>query len=159
MARQRIIGLWMFASIGLIVLLFLFFKWYENARSAAKILSPGIVSLQQSADGHYYVNANIAEHTTKMLVDTGATYVAIPSRLANRLGLRSGAPVRLGTANGRGVGYLTELPYVEVGDIRISGIEAVIMPNLEMPLLGMSFLSRLSITQTDQYLVIKTPTH
>src|SRR5690606_12954136 len=59
------------------------------------------VSLASSRQGHYLVNGQIDGHDVTFMLDTGATQVAIPSEVAERLGLQRGAPITISTANGR----------------------------------------------------------
>lgn len=83
---------------------------------------------------------------TPVLVDTGATDVAISQRLANRLGIKSTDAIRTRTANGDSVAYMTRLQSVKLGGVEATNVAAIIAPNLEGDmLLGMSFLSRMDV--------------
>ena len=52
-----------------------------------------------------------------VLVDTGATGVAISQKVAQQLGLSSNTAVGTTTANGNAVAYLTRLDLVKIGGV------------------------------------------
>jgi aspartyl protease family protein len=84
-----------------------------------------------------------------MMVDTGATSVALTEEDAHRVGIDPPSrdfKLRLSTANGMVLVAPIMLPEVAVGDIVMRDVRAVVVPEdkLEISLLGMSFLSRLS---------------
>ena len=110
--------------------------------------------------GHYLVDGRINGQTVTFMVDTGATQVAIPQRLAQRLELSRGQPVTLDTANGRSQGWRTRLPSLQLGDIRLTDVPALIAPGMEGDevLLGMSALRQLDFTQQDGTLVLRQNT-
>ncbi len=103
--------------------------------------------LRKSADGHFWTDARVNGRTQRFMVDTGASYVALPMNDAKRLGV-SPRPedfvVQVQTANGP-----TDAAPVVLRDIRISGVmlhdvDAVVLRDgLDTALLGMSFLGRL----------------
>ena len=91
------------------------------------------------------------------LLDTGATGVAIPEALANRLGLQRGRAYQTQTANGMAISYATTLDEVAVADIRLPHVRAGIVPGLQTDevLLGMSFLKHLEFTQRGDSLTLR----
>lgn len=105
-----------------------------------------IVELQRGLDGHYRAQALINGTQVDVLVDTGATGVAISQRLANKLGLQSHNAIRTSTANGDSIGYETRLASVKLGGVDARDVAATIAPGLHGDvLLGMSFLSRMDV--------------
>ncbi|MFX6424111.1 retropepsin-like aspartic protease family protein, partial [Pseudomonas aeruginosa] len=80
--------------------------------------------------------------------------------LAARLALERGAPITLSTANGRATGWRTRLDQLQLGDIRLSGVAALIAPGMDGDevLLGMSALKQLEFTQRDGTLVLRQNT-
>ena len=103
------------------------------------------VTLQADGRGHYMVQGQINGGTVQMLVDTGATMIAMPAADAQRLGIdyKKGQIRYVNTANGTVPAYLVKLDRVKVGDIEISQVDAVVQERgLPIILLGMSFLSR-----------------
>ncbi|ACT50074.1 retropepsin-like aspartic protease family protein [Methylovorus glucosotrophus] len=106
----------------------------------------GEVTLQRGMDGHYRATALINGEKVEVLVDTGATGVAISSRTAERLGLNSHVAARTTTANGDAVAYITRLRSVRIGDVEAHDVAAMITPGLQgEALLGMSFLGRMDV--------------
>ena len=82
------------------------------------------------------------------LVDTGATYVAINSSTARKLGLTLGPAdfkYEVRTANGLTNAALVHLNRMEIGSISVSDVEAFVLNDqaLSATLIGMSFMSKL----------------
>lgn len=104
------------------------------------------VVLKRGMDGHYRAEAIINGEKVDVLVDTGATGVAISQRVADRLNLKSLTAVRTNTANGTSVGYMVRLSTVKIGGVEANNVSAMIAPGLEGDvLLGMSFLARMDV--------------
>jgi len=104
------------------------------------------VVLKRGLDGHYRAEALINEQKVNVLVDTGATGVAISQAVADRLQLKSVSAIRTATANGDAVGYLVRLESVKLGGIEANNVSASIAPGLQGDvLLGMSFLGRMDV--------------
>ncbi|KAA2234987.1 retropepsin-like aspartic protease family protein [Salinarimonas soli] len=98
--------------------------------------------------GHYIVHPTIGSARLRMLVDTGASFVALTAEDAGKAGIRPGPgdPVRtLSTANGVVVARAVRVREMSVGDIVVRDVEAVVMPpgSMGVSLLGMAFLRRL----------------
>jgi aspartyl protease family protein len=105
-----------------------------------------VVMLQRDPTGHYRAEAFINGKKVGVMVDTGATGVAISSELAEDLGLKSQVAVLTTTANGDTVSYRVRLDEVRLGGIVAKDVSANIVPGLNGDaLLGMSFLSRMDI--------------
>ena len=104
------------------------------------------VTLQRGPDGHYRAEALINGQRVSVLVDTGATGVAISQRTADKLGVTSRTAVRTSTANGDSVAYMTRLQTVKLGGVEAKDVSALIAPGLDGDaLLGMSFLGRMDV--------------
>jgi len=119
----------------------------------------GELVLRHNRAGHYVADGEINGAKVTFLVDTGATRVALTPQLAQRLGLKLGAPITLSTANGSVTGYLTRLAEVRLGPIAMHDVGAVVSEGMDQQtvLLGMSFLRRLEFTQRGEYLILKQP--
>ena len=115
------------------------------------------VRLLSNGQGHFVADGAINGRQVHFMLDTGATDVAIPESLATRLGLQRGAPVMLSTANGRTQGYRTRLAELQLGDIRLREVRALVVPGLEgsQILLGMSALKQLEFTQRSGTLLLR----
>lgn len=98
--------------------------------------------------GHFVVHPTIDSYRVKMLVDTGASLVALTEADARALGIRPSASeytVGLRTANGVVRGARVNLREIKLGAILVRNVEAVVLPAgaLSMSLLGTSFLGKL----------------
>lgn len=105
------------------------------------------ITLRRNRSGHYEAPGQINGEPVDFLLDTGATYVAIPSHMAETLGLTPGRVAWFNTANGRVEGALTQLDEVSLGGIRIENVQGSLSPGMhdDKVLLGMSFLNLLDI--------------
>jgi aspartyl protease family protein len=121
--------------------------------------SGGEMVLQRARDGHYYADGEINGRPVKFLLDTGATQIALSSKLANTLGLSLGQAITLQTAAGPANGYPTRLARVRLGDIEMQNLGAVVSEGMsnDSVLLGMNFLKRLEIIQRGDQLTLRPP--
>ena len=153
-------------GIGLLLATHFFGLWEDRQhnpnRTPESVQGDGYVEvrLASSRQGHYLLDGLIDGHKVTFLLDTGATQVAVPVRLAERIGLAPGAPVTLSTANGRVTGQRTQLQDLRLGDIRLIQVPAIIVPDMDgnEVLLGMSALKQLEFTQRDGTLVLRQVT-
>lgn len=113
--------------------------------------------LKPNRQHHYLSTGTINHQKVVFLLDTGATDVAIPAKLAKKLGLSKGREQYVYTANGRAKVYSTNLQSLTLGDIRLSNISANISPGMddEIILLGMSALKHLEFTQKGELLILR----
>lgn len=116
------------------------------------------VVLMADTRGHFVQQGQINGQSMSFMVDTGASTIAIGQAQAQRLGLdyRSGQPVRMNTANGVAQGWRLHLDSVRLGEVQITGLEAVITPQ-PMPhvLLGNNFLNYFQMTRTPDQMVLE----
>jgi len=109
----------------------------------------GMVRLRRSGRGHYLARARINNRQVKVMVDTGATLVALTYEDARRAGINvtsSDFTSRSRTANGIARSARVNIRSLRIGDITLRNVKAsVSRPGaLHVTLLGMSFLGRLS---------------
>ena len=114
-----------------------------------------IVTLKRNRAGHYMTNGSINGKDVTFLLDTGATTVAIPEYTAKHLGLRVGRSIKVSTANGMAIGHQTIIEQLMIGQITLYKVRAIITPNLNEILLGMSALKQLEFSQKGNLLTIK----
>lgn len=128
-----------------------------NPNRALTVGPAGEVVLQRNRAGHFLVDGDVNGKRVTFLLDTGATYIAIPGGIARELKLKLGPPITLQTAAGPAPGYPTRLESVSVAGIEMRDMAAVVSEGLEpgTVLLGMNFLKRLEITQKGEQLVLK----
>jgi len=113
--------------------------------------------LKRNRMGHYVANGSINSQPVTFMLDTGATDVAIPAAIAQRLNLTPGPSAVYQTANGAVTVNLTKLDSISLGDIRLSNIRATINPGYKSDeiLLGMSFLKHLEFSQRGNTLTLR----
>lgn len=115
------------------------------------------VTLQADGSGHYVVQGQINGGSVRMLLDTGATLIAMPAADAVRLGInyKSGQVRYMNTANGVVPAYQVKLNTVKIGDIEINQVDAVVQEQgLPFILLGMSFLNRTEMRRDGEKMVL-----
>jgi aspartyl protease family protein len=100
-----------------------------------------------SRGGHFAVDARVDGRRIPFMIDTGASQITIRESDASRLGFHPKErdyTIRINTANGVGRAAQVDLRMVEVGDIVVRDVPALVVPDnvLNVNLLGMTFLSR-----------------
>ncbi len=151
------------AWVGAFVLLTLLFQDILDGRNnppPVSMVGPEgtpEVTLQRNAAGHYMVDGEIDGHPVTFLVDTGATDVAIPGRLAERIGLDSRGSGMARTAGGDVETYYTRIDRLRIHSIELQDLRASILPDMrgDEVLLGMSALKRLEMTQRGDRLTLR----
>ena len=102
----------------------------------------------KGADGHYWAEASIDGKAVRVLVDTGASVVALTRADALRLGVDPEPEAftgRVQTASGVVRAAPVQLKTISVAGARVDRVEALVVEQgLEYSLLGMSYLGRLS---------------
>ena len=106
------------------------------------------VILSRNAQGHFQTDARIDGRRVTFMVDTGASVIALTSDTAASLGIhptQNQFTAAVKTANGVIHAAPIELTMVEIDDISLHNVSAMVLPDgaLSDNLLGMSFLSRL----------------
>ena len=112
--------------------------------SATPAASFGSTELRRAGDGHFYAGVSVRGHPVTMLVDTGASVIALTGPDARAAGL-DWNPAQLGVvangANGPIRGLALTLDRVVLGSHEARDVPAVIIPEgLPVSLLGQSFL-------------------
>jgi aspartyl protease family protein len=118
------------------------------------------VKLVGNHQGHFVASGQINGQPVDFMLDTGATDVAIPVSVAQRLKLEKGFGVTLSTANGLSQGYRTRIDRLQLGDIVLRDVRALVAPGLDgnQVLLGMSALNKLEFTQRGGTLLLRQTT-
>ncbi len=119
------------------------------ARSPLAVESPRYgkdsVFIPRSANGHFYTHGFVNGFPVTFLVDSGASAVAIPERIARVAGIRAGLERVVQTANGQARAGVSQGNTVGVGPIGTVGVEVVVIKNLDTPLLGAAVLDQFRI--------------
>ena len=120
----------------------------QAATAAPVPAAGGPAQVLKAADGHYWADADIDGRAVRVMVDTGASVVALTRDDAARLGLRlepADFSATVVTASGPVRAAAVELQAVAVAGARVDAVEALVVEDgLPHSLLGMSYLGRLS---------------
>ncbi len=115
---------------------------------AAAQRSDRTVEIRAGSGGHFETRAHINGRPVDVMVDTGATAVALTWEDARAAGIHlsdSDFRQRVSTANGTARVAAVMLDSISIEDITVRNVRAVVAEagKLQTTLLGMSFLSRL----------------
>lgn len=128
--------------------------WNGNGRLASELnpaageIAEGAITFRADLSGHYFVRAEVNGVEIGFMVDTGATHIVLNKADADKMGfdieeLDFNMPAS--TANGIVYSAAVNFGSVTVGPIRVENIEGYVnQGELDVSLLGMSFLNRLS---------------
>lgn len=98
-------------------------------------------------NGYVYLDVAVNGIPVRMVVDTGATSVALTKEDAARIGIAGGLnfSMPMNTANGRGWAAPVRLREMRIGQLEIDNVDAVVQEKgkLFVSLLGQTFLRRL----------------
>lgn len=120
-----------------------------STSSSASSSSHGSVELRAGQNGHFSANASVNGRPIDVMVDTGASTVALTAEDAQRAGIfvrPSEFTLRVNTANGVARVAPITIDSISIGGITVRDVKGVVAEhgNLTTTLLGMSFLGRLS---------------
>ena len=106
------------------------------------------VVIPRDSRGHFQVSGRVDGKRIEFMVDTGASVIALTARDAARLGIRPTSRefnAEVKTANGTVRAARTQLNRVEIDDVTVRDVAALVVPDeaLDENLLGLSFLSKL----------------
>lgn len=131
-----------------------------NAVSGSDTDGTGTVSIGQSANGHFEVNALVNDQRVRFMIDTGASMIVLTQADAEKAGIDIGSlsytnPVS--TANGRAMAASVRIQEIKIGTITRQNLRALVTQEgqLEGSLLGMNFMNSLSAytVQRDQLIM------
>ncbi len=116
-----------------------------DAALASLDLSGGGLALQRQADGHFYADVQVNGTAIRMLVDTGASGLALTRDDARRAGI--GISIGMPSVVGRGAGGDVKGEYVTLDRVSLGGESASVVPAVVLDgggqsLLGQSFLGK-----------------
>jgi len=111
--------------------------------------------------GAYTTVGSINGRTVDMLVDTGATAVAMSSVEAKRLGIQywlTGEKALVSTASGVAKAYTITLDKVQVGSIILRKVDAMVVEGSSpgKVLMGMSFLNRVNMENRGNVMLLRS---
>jgi aspartyl protease family protein len=149
--------IWLVLMGGVAWLFYGYLEGELNPNRAPQVTGSGEIVLKRNRAGHFVADGSINGYPVTFLVDTGATQIAVPQQLAERLALKRGLPIQLMTAAGPARGYMTRLQTVDLASLHLNDANAIIAEGLDpgMVLLGMNFLRHLEITQRGDELILR----
>ena len=111
--------------------------------SFSRSSSANALVLDRRDDGHFYADVEVNGVPISMLVDTGASSVALSAEDARRVGIAT--TIGMHEVIGEGAGGAVQGEIVTIERIRLSGVEqagvqAAVLKGGSMSLLGQSFL-------------------
>ena len=130
----------------------------QSIASAGPVSELPKIILSADSKGHFTTTGQMNGATTRFLVDTGATTIAMSTGEAKRLGISyiNGPRGISNTANGQVAYYHITLNTVKVGDVTLHQVDAAVIDGegMDITLLGMSFLNRLEMKRADSTLTL-----
>ena len=118
------------------------------------------VQIWRNTQGMYATTGSINGLPVSLLVDTGATQVAMNSAQARHLGIDyrvTGTPAVITTASRVERAWAVRLDSVKVGEIEMRNVDGVVIEGAQPAtiLLGMSFLGRLDMSNDGHLLTLR----
>ncbi len=110
------------------------------------------------ADGLYVLDGKIQGTSVRGVIDTGASLMAIPQRVADALRLSTtagGRAVTVQTASGRTTGQRVVVPEMSFAGVTLRDIDAVVVADLPTVLWGHSVLRAFQITTSHGRMSLK----
>ncbi|ASX09565.1 retropepsin-like aspartic protease family protein [Aeromonas dhakensis] len=144
---------WLLAWLSLMGLLTLYF----HSRTQQSVTASGELLLRADQSGHYRLEGAINGQPVQLLLDTGATRITVPQRVAERLGLTAHGSSQVNTAAGFirvGNGTIETLA---MGPLTLYDLAIFINPAAagDEVLVGMNALGRLELVQKERQLLLR----
>jgi len=114
---------------------------------AADAIVDGVLVLNQRKNGHYLLNGRIKGKSLTFIIDTGASAVSLSRSAAMSAQIYCRDQILMRTANGSTSACTATIPNLELGPFKLKNVPAIIMPNLDHPLLGMNILQNFRVEQ------------
>ena len=129
------------------------------AVNSASKSSDRTVEIRASSNGHFHTTAYVNGRPVDVMVDTGATIVALTWEDAQRAGLsikNGDFRHKVSTANGTARVAAVTLDRISIGDITVRNVQAAVAEpgKLQTTLLGMTFLGELSRTEMTRGMLV-----
>lgn len=127
-------------------------SWVSNSTSTVEVDTgnpanekPLVIS--QGNGGHYFIDGAVNDSYLNFVIDTGATVVSLPLATAASSGVKCQKRVIMHTGNGETEGCTATIQKLKFGHFTLRYVDAVVMPNLSQPLLGMNVLKQFRVEQ------------
>jgi aspartyl protease family protein len=116
-----------------------------GASQSVASLEQGVVQLQREANGHFYADVEINGTTVRMLVDTGATGIALSREDARKAAIATSIGMNdvVGQGADGGVhGEWVTIDRIALGEKTAEKMPALVLNSGEQSLLGQQFLQK-----------------
>jgi len=119
------------------------------------------ITIQKNSYNQFILSGYINNYPVDFLIDTGANSVALPASIADKIGAEKKFRMLADTAGGRVESYHTTLDHIQIGDIQLKNIKAMIVPAMsdQYVLLGMSALEFLELRHSNDQLTLIVTSH
>lgn len=142
------------------------FQQFAGARESEHLIDSNplagrFAKIEADRRGHFIASAKLNGRRVDVLVDTGATLVALNESTARRIGIRltpDDYKYLVRTANGEAMAAAATIDEIRIGRVTVRDIPATVAKDsaLSSTLLGMSFLNRLRKFEIDSGILILT---
>jgi aspartyl protease family protein len=122
----------------------------RSGSSSSTSTSDGAVEIERSPDGHFYADVEINGTPVRMLVDTGATAIALSRDDARKAGIATsiGMPNVVGEgADGSVHGEYVTIDRMALGETTAEQMHAVVLNAGGQSLLGQEFLQKFAAVE------------
>ncbi|MBD9526714.1 TIGR02281 family clan AA aspartic protease [Paracoccus sp. PAR01] len=154
----RLAAAWGMIFLGVIAIAGLWGEIRQTVSPQARILDGDRIEVPLGDDGHFHLTVDVNGAPIRFVIDTGATTIALGQTDARKAGIDPDALAYIGaarTANGNVQTATVMLDSVSVGDIHDSKVPALVLKSdLDMSLMGMSYLSRFARVSIEGNLLI-----
>jgi aspartyl protease family protein len=130
----------------------------QHAIGAPAADGSGKITMTADGQGHFFTTGTVNGTSVRFMVDTGATMISLGTTDARRIGLDINRAQRgmTQTANGAVAVGKMQLDTVQIGDVTLHNIDAVILQtDMPIALLGMSFLNRMEMQRDGSTMTLK----
>lgn len=136
----------------------LYHRWFFSTKEAKVLTQNGHtqIELVRHWDGHFHMSGMLNGVELSLLLDTGASLLAIPMETAKKANLPLLHPTQISTAGGVVTGYYTQIEAFQLGPIIFHDVRAIIMPDLDSGggLLGVNILQKFDILRSDNKMTL-----
>ncbi|MTH79505.1 retropepsin-like aspartic protease family protein [Paracoccus aestuariivivens] len=155
----RLAAAWAMIFLGVIAIVGIWGEIRQTVAPQARMVDNDRIEVPLGDDGHFHLIAEVNGSPIRFVVDTGATTIALGQSDARKAGIDTDSLGYVGearTANGNVQTATVTLDTVAVGDdIHDTDVPALVLrSDLDMSLMGMSYLSRFARVSIEGNLLI-----
>lgn len=133
--------------------------FFAGGGGADKGGSANSATLFDVGGGHFMASLGVNGGSVRGMIDTGATALSLSENHARQLNIRfeRDRPVRVHTAQGVKIAWLTRIDSLKLEGMTLYGVEALVSDGSfpEVPLIGMTVLNQLQMQRDGDTMVLK----